>query len=77
MKPILRPRHCLALILAGVLPAAIQADDWPQWRGPDRSNVSQETGLLREWPAEGPPRLCTVTGLGQGITAMAIADGRA
>lgn len=25
-----------------------------QWRGPDRSGVFTETGLLREWPADGP-----------------------
>src|SRR5437762_2294859 len=30
------------------------AGDWPQWRGPDRADVSTETGLLKEWPAEGP-----------------------
>jgi outer membrane protein assembly factor BamB len=51
--------------------------DWPQWRGPDRSNASLETGLLQEWPANGPPLLWTTTGLGEGITAMAIADGQA
>ena len=31
---------------------ASSADDWPQWRGPDRSNLSRETGLLKQWPAE-------------------------
>lgn len=55
--------------------AALSADDWPQWRGPDRSNVSRQTDLLEEWPAEGPPLLGTVTGLGEGITAMAVANG--
>jgi outer membrane protein assembly factor BamB/precorrin-6B methylase 2 len=51
--------------------------DWPQWRGPDRSNASRETGLLEEWPTNGPPLLWTLTGLGEGITAMAVADGQA
>jgi hypothetical protein len=31
--------------------------DWPQWRGPDRTDVSMETGLLKSWPADGPKRL--------------------
>ncbi len=31
-------------------------DDWPQWRGPNRDDISVETGLLQEWP-EGGPRL--------------------
>jgi outer membrane protein assembly factor BamB len=53
------------------------AADWPQWRGPDRSNASREAGLLQRWPTNGPPLLWTVTGLGEGITALALADGRA
>src|SRR5262245_9555613 len=28
--------------------------DWPQWRGPKRDGISQENGLLKQWPAEGP-----------------------
>ena len=28
--------------------------DWPQGRGPQRSGVSNETGLLKEWPEERP-----------------------
>ncbi len=28
--------------------------DWPQWRGPARDGISQETGLLKEWPKGGP-----------------------
>jgi hypothetical protein len=49
--------------------------DWPQWRGPDRYDVSRETGLLDPWPENGPPLLWTLTGLGEGIPAMAVADG--
>ena len=43
-------------ILAAVAGGAI-ADDWSQWRGPNRSGVSNETGLLDEWPEDGPPLL--------------------
>ena len=49
---------------------------WPQWRGPSRDNVSSETGLLQEWPAEGPPRLWTAAGLGDGIASVAVAEGK-
>jgi outer membrane protein assembly factor BamB/precorrin-6B methylase 2 len=49
---------------------------WPQWRGPDRSNVSEETGLLREWPDGGPPLAWKVSGLGEGVASVAIAGGR-
>jgi outer membrane protein assembly factor BamB len=49
---------------------------WPQWRGPDRSNVSAETGLLRRWPEGGPRSAWKAQGLGQGVTSVAIAGGR-
>jgi hypothetical protein len=43
-----------------VLPAIIlstgllHAADWPQYLGPDRTNVSGETGLVRSFPGDGP-----------------------
>jgi outer membrane protein assembly factor BamB/precorrin-6B methylase 2 len=64
----------LALIV--LLWSAAAGDDWPQWRGPNRDNVSNETGLLREWPTGGPQRLWTAVGLGEGIASVAIAEGR-
>jgi outer membrane protein assembly factor BamB len=30
------------------------AADWPQWRGPQRTGISSETGLLHDWPTDGP-----------------------
>jgi outer membrane protein assembly factor BamB len=33
---------------------ALGAADWPQWRGPNRDGVSTETGLLKQWPKDGP-----------------------
>ena len=32
-----------------------KAYDWPQWQGPNRTAVSSETGLLEDWPKDGPP----------------------
>ncbi|MBI3849989.1 MAG: PQQ-like beta-propeller repeat protein [Verrucomicrobia bacterium] len=42
----------LALLLP-VTTAEVQAADWPQWRGPNRDGVWNETGILRTFPAEG------------------------
>ena len=56
---------------------AIQAaSDWPQWQGPDRTGVSKETGLLKQWPSSGPPVVWTAGGLGTGYGSMAVAGDR-
>lgn len=61
-----------ALLLA--LPALLQlqAADWPQWRGPQRNGSTHETGLLREWPAEGPRLEWTLAHTGAGYGAPAV-----
>ncbi len=60
-----------------VLQNVVRADDWPQWRGPNRNNVSSETGLLQTWPEGGPPLLFQIEGLGAGIAAPAVVGNRA
>src|SRR5437667_8297722 len=64
---------CLALVLPG---ATAFADDWPQWQGPDRTAVSKETGLLKEWPKDGPPLAWKATGIGEGMGGVAVSKGR-
>jgi outer membrane protein assembly factor BamB len=51
-------------------------DDWPQWRGPNRDGVSAERGLLKSWPAGGPPLAWRATGAGEGYSSFAVAGGR-
>ncbi len=50
--------------------------DWPQWRGPDRTDVSRETGLLRHWPSEGPPLVWTCETAGIGFSGPAVVGDR-
>jgi outer membrane protein assembly factor BamB len=52
------------------------AADWPGFRGPNRDGKSPETGLMKEWPQDGPKMLWSVEGLGIGFSSAAIADGR-
>lgn len=49
---------------------------WPQFRGPDRTGVSKETGLLKQWPESGPLLLWKASGLGTGNSAPSVAGGR-
>ena len=63
----------LALLLSA--PVAL-GDDWPQWRGPDRTGLSKETGLLKDWPKEGPKLLWKATGLGDGYGTPSVVGDR-
>ena len=66
-----------ALVLA--LSTAVSnraADDWPQWRGPNRDGHSTERGLLKTWPAAGPPLAWQAKGAGEGYSSFATANGR-
>lgn len=58
-----------------LVPSQASANDWPQWRGPQRDGVSTETGLLTTWP-EGGPKLLWQAPTGEGFSAPAIARGR-
>src|SRR5678815_533565 len=70
-------KSALTVVAALVLgAAAIHAADWPQWQGPDRTNISKETGLMKEWPSAGPPVIWTAGGIGGGYGSMAIVGER-
>jgi outer membrane protein assembly factor BamB len=56
--------------LAAQAPAA--STDWPQWRGPDRSGISRETGLLKQWLPSGPVALWSAAGMGNGYGSIAV-----
>lgn len=50
--------------------------EWPQWRGANRDGISKEIGLMKEWPADGPPLVWKATGAGGGYSSFAVAGGR-
>src|SRR4051812_48007123 len=52
------------------------AADWPQWRGPNRDDVSTETGLLQKWPAGGPRVLWPASDPGIGSWGPAVVGNR-
>ena len=67
---------CIALLtlVACVRPA--RADDWPTFRGPDRTAVAPDTDLLETWPAAGPALVWQAAGAGRGYASLAIAGER-
>src|SRR4029079_3275871 len=52
------------------------AANWPKWAGPNRDGISKETGLLKQWPADGPPLVWKASGAGRGYSSFAIANGK-
>jgi len=53
----------------------VLAGDWPQFRGPNRDGISEETGLMVRWPESGPEVLWR-TALGDGYSGISLAKKR-
>ena len=71
----MRTRQCGVILALGLLVVSVEADDWPQWRGPLRDGVWRETGIVQKfdrsqldivWRAE----------VGGGYSGPTVADGR-
>jgi outer membrane protein assembly factor BamB len=58
-----------------VLAVPLLAEDWPQWRGPNRNGLSTEKGWLDHWPAQGPP-IAWKASVGMGFSSFTVANGR-
>jgi outer membrane protein assembly factor BamB len=56
--------------------SVVSANDWPQYAGEHRDNVSQETGLADSWPAGGP-KVLWETAVYDGYSGAAIVEGKA
>lgn len=64
-----------AVFLALFSVQSARADDWPQWRGPQRGGVWREEGILERFPATGVP-VRWITPIGPGFSGPAVAAGR-
>ena len=66
----------VVLLSAAYTALAQSGADWPQWRGPNRDGISKETGLMKQWPAEGPPLVWKANGAGRGYSSFSISNGK-
>ena len=62
----------VAMFAVLVLVFEMRAADWPQWRGPQRTGISSETGLVRDWPTEGPKLVWLSDKVGSGYSTPAV-----
>lgn len=65
---------CSVAVLS-VIAAHSAAADWPQWRGPDRNGISNETDWNSDWSRK-PPGEIWRGHVGLGFSSVAVADGR-
>ncbi len=68
-------RLMAALGLAFLLPFAARAEDWPQWSGPNRDGVWNETGIMESFPPGGL-KICWRAPVGRGWSSPVVAQGR-
>ncbi|MCL1974175.1 MAG: PQQ-like beta-propeller repeat protein [Bacteroidetes bacterium] len=50
----------------------LQAQDWPQWQGPNRNNLLTTTELRLDWSEHQPPLMWTFREAGSGFSAPSI-----
>lgn len=56
-----------------LLASASTSQETAQWRGPERSGLFPDTGLLKTWPLGGPSLIWTVNGIGKGFSSAVTA----
>ena len=66
---------CIALFVLLIDGCVASADDWPQWRGPNRDGVWRETGIVETIPATGL-KVRWRARVGNGYSGPAVANGR-
>jgi outer membrane protein assembly factor BamB len=91
LKKMIRPRPkekivklglptIIALCLCVSFGASARVDDsssdWPQWRGPQRNGISNESGLLKQWPTDGPKVVWQVNDIGDGYSTPSVVGNR-
>ena len=67
----------LSVFSVFLIGAEARAADWPGFLGPNRDGCSTETGLLKQWPQEGPALRWKSEAIGPGWSSVAIAGGSA
>jgi outer membrane protein assembly factor BamB len=70
------PSRAVLFLFFATFGLMTRAEDWPQWRGPQRNGVSLEKGWLETWPASGA-KIAWKAQVGLGFSSFVVAQGRA
>jgi outer membrane protein assembly factor BamB len=66
-------KKSLLAVFVFILVSCSDRTEFSQWRGPDRDGKYPQTGLLKQWPEEGPQLLWSYEGLGAGHGSVSVA----
>ena len=67
-------KKSLLAILIVIMVSCSDRKELSQWRGPDRDGKYPQTGLLNQWPDDGPRMRWSFEGLGAGHGSVSIAE---
>ncbi len=67
-------KKSLLAVLIFIMVSCSGRKELSQWRGPDRDGKYPQTGLLNQWPDDGPKMLWSFEGLGAGHGSVSIAE---
>jgi outer membrane protein assembly factor BamB len=67
--------RCVFVLMVFAAVDAAGAEDWPQWRGPNRDGACHERGLLESFPADGLQVRWRVP-VGWGFSSPIVSQGR-
>jgi outer membrane protein assembly factor BamB len=67
------PTHWILVAAVTCCGSTAIGDDWPTFRGSDRTALATDENLLKSWPEEGPELVWESTGAGRGYASMAVA----
>ena len=72
----MRTYNCITIsvlvLLSALVPVRTEADDWPNWRGPQHNGISHETNWIGDWPACEPVILWEQQ-VGTGFSSIVVA----
>ncbi len=71
----MKPTRWIAIPISLLFVASTWAEDWPQWRGPNRDGVWTEQGVLKAFPPDGL-KIRWRMPVGLGLSSPIVAKGR-
>src|SRR5687767_6497319 len=66
----------LTSVVVAELACLVHAEDWPQWRGPSRTGISEEKGWVDQFSEQGPVIAWKAT-VGLGFSSVVVSNGKA